>query len=95
MCRSERLLAHDRAASGQGNFVLGFRKPQGLDRPILGTAALPQSCPSADVGVGQALPWLQCRHHLCAKAEPCCPLVQLAPQNPWLRVSQRCFTCQS
>lgn len=75
MRRSERLLARGGAGSGQGNFVLGFRKPQGLDSPILGTAALPQSCPGADVGVGggQALPWLQCLHHLCAKAEPCCP----------------------
>lgn len=75
MCRSEWLLACDGAGNGQGNFVLGFRKPQGLDSPILGTAALPQGCPGADVGVGggQALPWLQCPHHLRAKAEPCCP----------------------
>lgn len=70
MCRSERLLARD-----GGNFVLGFRKPQELDSPILGTAALPQGCLGADVGVGgvQALPWMQSPRHLRAKAEPCCP----------------------
>lgn len=93
MCRSERLLARDGAGSGQGNFVLGFRKPQELDSPFW-ALLLPRRAARVQMWVWVvAKPCPGCRVPITSvpRLSPAAPLCSWHPKI----LGSGCCTCQS